>query len=796
MVRYRKISAEYGFSKYGPPKLRIYGRSETGTKEAFDIEGLPAYFFVPHQPKFPIDLQSKVKRVEEGHKSIFGKPLWKVYTYSPFDIKQLAEGQDAFEADIPWTTRSCIDLGITDGFELSPMGKPIPIDSVDDIKPRIWVLDVEIISPANIIPTYETPQYQTACIVLYDNYDDKQYVFDTASCSEKQMWLDFLKFIDDKDPDIITGWNISFDISWIFSKLSYMGIDPNGLSTMRRANMRTYQYERGLKQIFFSIGGRIIFDGLEAYKVKKNPSGQLSSYNLHAIAEKETGDQWEDFGPKIEEEWEKNPQGVIDYCKKDVEVETKIITGERLIEQAFTLAKLSGCSPEKTVKKEAIIDHAILLRRGERILPSKRRRDGVESKVKGAVVLLPEPGIHRNVGVFDAAALYPSIISGFNISPETKKDEGTIRITDEDGHTYSFMDPKIQKGILPEAITEFRQLRENVRAKKYKAEEKYGHDSPEYKALEEEDTADKFIITSFYGVNGFSGFRLFDPDCANAITAVGRKIILGLKEYLTANGFPVEYGDTDSVFVSMETLDNGDKVSNLIAQFLEKTLQEMGVMDVAIKVKFEKYFSWCIFKRREIKKGVFEPVKKKYVAHMVWSEGQETDYMYIRGFETRRSDVAPILKRTMEEFFDIMRKGDFDGAIKYLKGVKDRWHDVDLMDIAIPRKVSAQSKIESAWQRGVRFGKEFLDLQYDEQTAPSLLYLRGSAIAEAIDVICIQQQHIGKIPALDVDRPKMFEKIIKKKFQPLIEAMGRDWDIEMEGKTTLDQWAKEDMDLL
>jgi DNA polymerase, archaea type len=787
-MKYRKISAEQINTKYGQSKLRIYGRGEDGSKQAFDIEGLPSYFYASVEPVYGPDLASKVKEVESGYVSIFGKPLWKVYTYNPYDIKLLAEGKDAHESDIRWPTRCCIDLKITDGFELSPMGKPIPVDDVDHIKPRIWTFDVEVSSPPSLVPTWQTPEHITVCVVLHDNYDDKQYAFSIKDQDEKSMWEEILQFMDEKDPDYITGWNILYDVSWMFARLSYLGIDPNRLSSMRRARMRDWTSPSGQVIVNCSIAGRIIFDGLEAYKTKKNPSGQLSSYNLHAIAEKETGDKWEDFGPKIEASWKENPQQVIDYCKKDIEVETKIIQKERLIEQAITLARLSGCSPEKTVKKEAIIDHAILLRRGNRILPTKRRRDSAEANVKGAVVLMPEPGIHRNMGVFDAAALYPSIIAGFNISPETKSVNGTIHIEDEDGIKYSFIDPKIQKGIMPEAIAEFRQLREDVRSRKYKAEEQFGHDSPEYVALEEEDTADKFIITSFYGVNGFSGFRLFDPDCANAITAVGRKIINGLKVYLGQHGFPVEYGDTDSVFVSMQALANGDRVSTLIAEYLDTTLSGMGVTDAAIKVKFEKFFKWCIFKRRRVRKGVYEPVKKKYVAHMTWSEGQETDYMYIRGFETRRSDVAPILKSSMTEFFDIMRRGSFDEALIYLKSVKDSFKELSPIELAIPRQIHGKHpKIENPWMRGVRYGKEFWNLRYDDDTAPGLLYLRGTGLNESLDVICIQAHHTlpkGCVIAYDI----MFEKIIQKKFEPLVEAMGKNWKKEIDGIKTMDEW--------
>ena len=805
-MKYRKVSAEQ-VGRYGEPVLRIFARGEDGQKYKFDKKGLPSYFFLPCKPEYPPDLASKVRRIEGGYKSLTGKDLWKIYTYSPGDTNALRQGFEHFEADVHWTERACIDLKLTDGFRIEN-GEIVPDNGVDHIPLRVWVVDVEISSPPTVIPDYNTPTYPTVCVVVYDSYDKRQYTFSIKHMDEKSMWEGFLNLIEINKPDIITGWNVGFDVSWIIARLSNLGIDPNRLSPMRRAGIRHWTAPDGRIITKFDIAGIVIFDGLEAYKVKKNPSGQLSSYNLHAIAEKELNVHWEDLGPRIEEEWKRNKDNVIAYCQKDVDYEWQIIKKERLIDQSLTLCRLSGCTPPQTLKKEAIIDHALLLRRGDRILPSKRKNRDAEFNVKGAVVLLPRAGIHKCLGVFDAAALYPSIIAGFNISFETKDPNGKVIIKDEDGNVYRFKSRDEQLGILPETIAEFRNLREQVRARKRNAEETYGHDSPEFKALEEEDTADKFIITSFYGVNSFAGFRLFDPDCANAITAVGRQIILGLKEYLGNHGYPVEYGDTDSVFVSMSAASDeskveseGAKVSELIANFLDEKLTSMGVTGTAIDVKFEKFFEWCIFKQTEVKKGVWEPVKKKYVAHMTYTEGsggkmEKTDYMYVRGFETRRSDTSPILKDTMNKIFDEkLRHGDFIGAVEVLKSVKKRWKDYDPITIAIPRKVNSEKsfnkklgrEIENAWQRGVRFGKEKFKFQYDDQSAPSLLYIDRAKGMPDVDVICIQEHH--NFPQnLEIDYPTMWEKVIKKKFEPLLQAMDISWDKEIEGQQGIDQW--------
>ena len=129
-------------------------------------------------------------------------------------------------------------------------------------------------------------------------------------------------------------------------------------------------------------------------------------------------------------------------------------------ELSLLISRYSGCPLEDTSSKDKIVDHALLLMRGDRILPSKRRRDGMESNVKGATVLLPEAGMHMGVGIFDAAALYPTIIREFNISPETKSKEGTVVINSLEGQTYKFISKDIKQGLLPEGVKKFMDFRD------------------------------------------------------------------------------------------------------------------------------------------------------------------------------------------------------------------------------------------------------------------------------------------------------------------------------------------------
>ena len=57
------------------------------------------------------------------------------------------------------------------------------------------------------------------------------------------------------------------------------------------------------------------------------------------------------------------------------------------------------------------------------------------------------------------------------------------------------------------------------------------------------------------------------------------------------------------------------------------------------------------------------------------------------------------------------------------------------------------------------------------------------------DVICIQEHH--KLPPeVEIDFGIMFEKIVKKKFEPILDAMGYHWRVVIDGEQQLDQWFK------
>jgi len=627
-MRHRLVTCEQQLV-YGKPIACLFSRGEDGQRYIIKKTGLPVYCYTDEYPKVDDpELEAKIISVKPGYKTIFGKDVYRVQVTEPKYISQLKKLIHCHEADIVWTKRVLIDLGIKDGFEYTKKREIIPIE-VKDIPLRTWVIDIEV-TEATSIPSWKQPYYPIVCIVVYDTFTKVYYEFTMKDDNEVDMLEKFANFMQDQDPDVLTGWNVEFDISYIIGRMEHLKkYFSSRLSPIKRTYVMESRNTMKPDIINMKISGRIIFDGLKAYKVYKNPSGKLNSYNLKAVAKTELDVEWEDFGAKITEAWKENPDLVIEYCKKDVEYTWKVIEKNNLIDLYGAICAISGVTLDRSLSKEAITDSYLLRVADGRVLPSRDTKrnsnEKAEEVLKGGLVLEPKTGLQRGIACFDAVGLYNSIMIGFNVSPECKDPNGSINVTDDRGITYKFCTPLQKVGIVPRICMDFRSIRRASKENKARCAKTYGETSSEFKIAHQYDVAVKTVMNGVYGVIGNPAFRLFDLECANAITAVGRNIINGLARTLTEASYPTVYGDTDSVFVKVSSLKNVHEAQRVIEKYLSKNLKEWGVSEDSIEVAFEKYFTRLLFKRREIRKNRWVPVKKKYVGHMIYSDDHECD---------------------------------------------------------------------------------------------------------------------------------------------------------------------------
>jgi len=108
---------EYTFvaiEKLGEKELGLIGVDANGNKEKFYILDFKPYFFVKDDVEIPNDKRIiGIEDMGNGYKKIYVKASELVP-----EVRELFPEDKVFEADVPYTWRAKIDMGIRSGFRL------------------------------------------------------------------------------------------------------------------------------------------------------------------------------------------------------------------------------------------------------------------------------------------------------------------------------------------------------------------------------------------------------------------------------------------------------------------------------------------------------------------------------------------------------------------------------------------------------------------------------------------------------------------------------------------------------
>lgn len=289
----------------------------------------------------------------------------------------------------------------------------------------------------------------------------------TRCIDESDLLRKFIKHIQVDDPDVITGWNTEgFDIPYIINKsykllgeVETKKLSPFGIIEMREVDIN------GKTQQKYTIIGRECLDMLELYKkftfVKRDNNrldtiatvelgvGKLEN-PFNQFREFYTGDCTINTKPTAEQHplrhlaYERTMlrASVSDDDKSYIELDNKIKQGAfdlfteynqidvvrvseledklGLISLVLSVAYLTKCNYTDVfspVKYWECYILSTLLNEG--IFCEVKRKTTVSESLDGAYVMEPKPGFYDWIISIDGKALYPNIIRGQNMSPET-----------------------------------------------------------------------------------------------------------------------------------------------------------------------------------------------------------------------------------------------------------------------------------------------------------------------------------------------------------------------------------------
>ena len=563
-------------------------------------------------------------------------------------------GIACFEADIRPTERFLCERFITGSIDIDAEYSIANLHNIR-LQPGEFTPDFKIMS-FDIESDFESDELFSIAFVSANTRrvlmigkgpDSKtvEYVADERSLL--QRWLVWVEKID---PDILIGWNVvNFDLRLLQKKSQALGVP---LVVGRNRSLPVWRQSQADRSHYFVlIPGRVVLDGIDTLR---SATYNFASFALDAVAQELLGrgkliDGTGHVDPlhkarEIKRQFHQEKETLAAYNLEDCQLVWDIFEHTDLINFSIERARLTGLEMDRSGGSVAAFDNLYLprLHRKGYIAPNVGDYQG-ELNAPGGYVMDSRPGLQESVLVLDYKSLYPSIIRTFRVDPYARIAAGQADAQDlipgYDGASFHK-----HEHILPQII-------ENLWAARDQAKRDGNA------ALSQ---AIKIIMNSFYGVLGTDGCRLHDSRLTSSITKRGHDLIIKTVKLIEAEGYEVIYGDTDSVFVSLNgARDNrtaaeiGNHLVETINRYWRDHLRQEYGIESCLEMEMETHFKQFFMPTT---RGSEQGSKKRY-AGLIDDEQGDRKIIY-KGLETVRTDWTELARQFQQTLYQLIFDGE------------------------------------------------------------------------------------------------------------------------------------------
>ena len=634
------------------PIIRLFGKTPEGEFVIVTDNTFRPYFYLAHPSKYDERMIKSAggNIIDNVDLELYQEKIScvKVETTKPAQIPKLREkfeskGKQVFGADILFPLRYLYDMDVGAFVKVYYSNGTIKeIERIEPFEPELKVLTFDIECSLGTRDVY--------CIAA--QVDGNDGVIFTDKDGEQAMINEFVQYVRDIDTDIITGYNIyGFDIPFL---MECAARNDTELAIGRTGEVPWAREDHKRNYNTWFVTGRIFVDTWQQVKQELKPIQESLGFvgELLGVGSKDNVDV-----ARIEEEWKNRRDVVIKYCKQDVNVTYNVFNHEKVasLKKALALARASDLPLENCFAPvtSRIVDSLLIRRFDKAGFAVPQNNWGAKAKpIKGAHVFEVEnPGIYSNVGIFDFKSMYPSVMIKNNICPTSyTKDETDECVRSPLGAFFK----QDKKGIVPTVLKELWQWRDTTRKKVENVGDYY----------DRLQSSIKVIMNSFYGVMASDFYRFTNPLIGGSITAFSREGIRTAYAELENRGLNVIYGDTDSVFVHLNT--DSDPLN------IAKELSEEG-----LEMECEKI----------LKTFFTHGAKKRYAAIVEWPKEE----FYVKGYELKRGDSFKLQREILETVLRTILNNAPDDALMYasnkIREIAEG--DLELEDLIITKNVKA-----------------------------------------------------------------------------------------------------------
>ena len=542
----------------------------------------------------------------------------------------VSEWADLLNQPIPKLKRLAVDIEVESEIGRIPDPKiaekkvtAVGFEGTDDFK-QVFLLRIQGVEDG------QNELGSDVKVVFYD--EDK----------EKDMILDAFKIMSSY-PFVLTYNGDDFDMPYLYNRAERLGIkkEENPLYMMRDSAT----LKEGVH--------------IDLYRTLSNRSFQIyafshkyTDFSLNSVSKALLNETKIDYGIELSD---LNHYQTANYCFNDARLTYKLTSfnSDLLMNLLVVISRIARMPIDdiarmgvsQWIRSLLYFEH----RRRKALIPKRaeleRKSVGVvtdavikDKKYRGGLVVEPTEGIHFNVTVMDFASLYPSIIKVRNISYETVRcphDECKKNTIHGTNHWVCTK----HNGITSLLIGSLRDLRVNYYKHLSKNKSLSEEQRQQYTVVSQ---ALKVILNASYGVMGAEIFPLYFLPAAEAITAIGRNIILDTIERCKQVGIEVLYGDTDSLFIKNPTT---QQVQNVI---------DWAKKENRVELEVDKEYRYVVLSKR----------KKNYLGV---TKDNKVD---VKGLTGKKSHTPPFIKTLFYELLDILsivqNVEEFDNAKKQI----------------------------------------------------------------------------------------------------------------------------------
>ncbi len=461
------------------------------------------------------------------------------------------------------------------------------------------------------------------------------------------------------------------------------------------------------------------------------------------------------------------------YGRYHIDVKNALLFNEYDVSGVLEQAQVTGMPVQEMARRSpgagiTAMQMITALRRGIMVPYTKQQAEYYKSawsllrSDKGGLVFQPQVGLHTDVVEIDFVSMYPSIISLFNISPETVKvNSSSVDIVPE----LNMPIDQTQRGLLPETLQPILEKRIAMKARLANLTQL----DCRRPALKSRSTALKWLLVVAFGYAGYKRARFGRIEAHEAITAYSREALLRAKETAEALGYEVVHMYVDGLWVKRP----GVKTKAAAQPLLDEIESNTG-----LPIALEGFYKWIAFLPSKLDERI--PVPNRYFGAF------ESGELKVRGIEMRRHDTPSFIAEVQQQVLAYLTKTTnlndcLNPIIRYVRSRVEalRLGQVDPQTLLVSQTLSrsvAEYRVLSPAARAVKQLEQVSKLRFPGQQI-RFIYTLGEPGVFAWDL-----PQIFDTAWIDVER--YIELTLR-----AVAAVLQPWDIK---RKWLDEWVLQD----